>query len=236
MIIAGLQKQSLIEYPGKISAVIFLAGCNFRCQFCYVPHLVLPEQIKKIKKISEKKIFSFLKERKKFLDAVAISGGEPTINKELPFFIKEIKKMGYFVELETNGTNSKMLNELIKKKFVDFVAMDIKHSLDFKKYKEIVGGVLTKKLFAEILKSIKILLSNNIDYEFRTTLIKEFHEKEDILKICQKIKNAKIYWLQNYQKMKTVSGKIFTPYDEKEIEEIVAEGQKFTNLKFRKYL
>lgn len=236
MIIAGLQKQSLIEYPGRISAVIFLAGCNLRCQFCYVPHLVLPEKIKEIKSIPEKEIFSFLRERKKFLEAVAITGGEPTINEELPIFIKKIKKLGYLVELETNGTNPEMLKNLIGKKLIDYVAMDIKHDLIFEKYNEIVGGVLTKKLFTNILKSIKILISSKVDYEFRTTIMKEFHKKEDILGICKKIRGAKVYYLQNYQKNDTISKKTFTPFNEKEIEEIIKEGQKFVNIKFRKYL
>ncbi len=236
MIIAHLQKQSLIEYPGRISAIVFLAGCNLRCQFCYVPDLVLPEKIKKLKPLSQEQIFSFLKERKNFLEAVAISGGEPTLNKELPDFIKKIKSLGYLVELETNGTNPTMLKNLIDKKLVDYVAMDIKHNLIFEKYNQIVGNVLTKEMFDNILKSIKILLAGKVDYEFRTTLVKEFHKKEDILEICKKIKGAKIYFLQNYQKNNTVSGKTFTPFEEKEILEIENEGKKFVNVKFRKYL
>lgn len=235
MKIAGLQKQSLIEYPGKICAVIFLAGCNLRCQFCYVPHLVLPKEIKKIKKIPEKKVLDFLKERKNFLEAIAISGGEPTINKELPNFIKKIKKLGYLIELETNGTCPKMLKNLIGKNLVDYVAMDIKHDLVFEKYNEIVGKVLTKKMFENIKESIKILLSSKIDYEFRTTIMKEFHKKEDILEICQKIQGAKVYFLQNFSPQKTLSSKKFTPFEEKEIEEILKEGKKFLNIKFRKY-
>jgi len=235
MIIAGLQKQSLIEYPGRISAVLFLAGCNLRCQFCYVPHLVLPEKIKKVKPLSQKDIFSFLKERKKFLNGVAITGGEPTINKELPNLIKKIKSLSYLLELETNGTDPKMLKELTEKKLIDYVAMDIKHDLDFKKYNEIVGKVLTKKLFENIKKSIRFLLEGKVDYEFRTTIIKEFHKKEDILEICKKVKGAKIYFLQNYQKNETISKRTFTPFSEKEISEIIKEGQKFVNIKFRSY-
>jgi len=236
MIIAGLQKQSLIEYPGRISAVIFLAGCNLRCQFCYVPHLVFPERIKKIKPIPQNEVFSFLEDRKSFLEAVAISGGEPTINKELPNFVKKIKSLGYLIELETNGTNPEMLKKLIDKKLVDYFAMDIKQDLDFKKYNEIIGGVLTKKDFENIKKSIKILLEGKIDYEFRTTIVKEFHKKEDILGICKKIKGTKIYFLQNYQENETISKKTFTPFSEKEILEIIKEGQKIANIKFRSYL
>jgi pyruvate formate lyase activating enzyme len=237
MKILGLQKQSLIEYPGRISAVVFLGGCNLRCQFCYVPHLVLPEEIEKQKEISQREFFSFLKERKNFLEAVSISGGEPTINKDLPNFIRKIKELGYLVELETNGTNPKMVKYLINKKLVDYVGMDIKQRLDnFERYKEITGWVLTKEMFENIKKSVKILISSKVDYEFRTTIMKEFHKKDDILEICREIQGAKVYYLQNYQKNHTISGKTFTPFDEKEIEEIVKEGQKFVNIKYRKYL
>lgn len=236
MLIAFLQKQSLIEYPGKISAVIFLARCNLRCVFCYVPHLVLPQKINKIKPISQKEIFSFLKERRNFLEAVAITGGEPTLNKELPDFLKKIKKLGYFVELETNGTNSQMLEILISKRLIDYVAMDIKHALEYKKYREITGGVLTKKAFKEILSSIQLLLKEKIEYEFRTTLLKEFHQKEDILDICQKIKGARRYLLQNFSKNETISKRTFTPFPQEEIEEIIREGKEFVNIQFRQYL
>jgi len=236
MKILGLQKQSLIEYPGKISAVLFLAGCNLRCQFCYVPHLVLPKLIQNQKGISQVKIFSFLKERRNFLEAVAITGGEPTLNKQLPDFIKKIKKLGYLVELETNGTNPSMLKFLIEKKLVDYVAMDIKHDLNFKKYNLICGNVLTKEMFENIKKSIKILLSGKVDYELRTTIMKEFHKKEDILNICQKISKAKIYYLQHYQKNSTVSGKTFTPFGKREIQETIKEAKNFCQIQYRKYL
>ena len=236
MKIVYIQKQSLIEYPGKISAVIFIAGCNLRCQFCYTPDLVLPERIKKIKPIPEEEVFSFLKERKGFLEAVSISGGEPTLNPQFPKFIEKIKNLKYLVELETNGTNPKMLKELIDKRLVDYVAMDIKHQLVFEKYNEICGKVLTKKGFESIKESIGILLEGKVDYEFRTTIMKEFHTKEDILEICKAIRKAKVYFLQNYQKNSTISGKVFTPFKEEEILEIVKEGQKFANIKFRKYL
>ena len=238
MKIAFLQKQSLIEYPEKISAIIFTAGCNLRCQFCYVPHLVLPERIKEIKPIPKEEVFSFLKERKGFLEAVAISGGEPTIYPELPEFIKKIKKLGYLIELETNGTNFELLKKLVNEGLIDYVATDIKHDFEFEKWYEITGRVLTRELFENIKKSINFLLKGKIDYELRTTLIKEFHKKEDIIEICKKIKKAKVYYLQNYEKTEsgTVSGKEFTPFSEKEILEIVEEGKKYTNIKPRPYL
>jgi len=238
MKILGLQKQSLIEYPGKISAVIFLGGCNFRCHFCHVPTLVLPELIETQNEISQEEILSFLEKRKTFLEAVSITGGEPTLNKDLPDFIKKIKSLGFLVQLETNGTNPEMLRKLIEEKLIDYAAMDIKHRLDsFEKYNEITGFKLTKELFENIKESIKILLSNKIDYQFRTTLIKEFHQKEDILEICKEIQGAKIYYLQNYQKEnKTISGNIFTPFKEEEIEEIIKDCKNLVNIRYRKYL
>lgn len=237
MKIAAFQGQSLIEYPGKISAVIFTSGCNFRCIFCYVPDLVFPERIKKNKEIPEDEIFSLLGERKKFLEAVAITGGEPTIHQDLPDFIKKIKEMDYLVELETNGTNPRMLKHLIETGLVDYVAMDIKHDLDFDKYNAITGNVLTKELFENVKKSIQILLEGKIDGEFRTTLMKEFHKKEDIVGICKKIKKAKIYYLQNFEeKTPTLSGQKFTPFSKEEILEIVKAGKKYTNIKPRPYL
>lgn len=238
MKIVSIQKQSLIEYPGKISAVIFIAGCNLRCQFCYVPDLVLPERVEKIQGIPEKKVFSFLKERKNFLEAVAISGGEPTIHKEFPDFIKKIKEMGYLVELETNGTNFEMLKKMIDEKLIDYVATDIKHDFIFEKWYKITGRVLTEKMFENIKKSINFLLKGKVDYEFRTTLMKEFHKKENIIEIYKKIKNAKIYYLQNFEKTEggTVSGKDFTPFSKGEILEIVKEGIEYVNIKPRPYL
>lgn len=236
MKLAYLQKQSLIEFPGKISAVIFIGGCNLRCPFCYLPDLVLPKRIKKIKGIPQKEILAFLKERRKFLEGVAITGGEPTIYEELPAFISKIKKLNYSIEIETNGTNFKMIKFLTEKKLVDYLALDIKHDLNFSKYREVSGGFLTKEMFENIKESINFLLEGKINYELRTTLVKEFHRKEDILKICRKIKGAKIYWLQNYEKNETISGKNFSPFEKKEILEILKEGKKYVNLKARPYL
>jgi pyruvate formate lyase activating enzyme len=189
MKILGFQKQSLIEYPGKISAAVFLGGCNLLCPFCHVSHLVLPEEIEKQKEISQREIFPFLKERRNFLEAVAITGGEPTINKDLLDFIKKIKELGYLVELETNGTNPEMLKYLIDEKLVDYGAIDIKHRLDdFKKYKEITRGILTNEMFKNIKKSVRILISGKVDYELRTTIMKEFHKKKTFWKFAKKFK------------------------------------------------
>ena len=143
MRIGGFQKLSLLDYPGKLSAIIFTLGCNFRCPFCYVPQLVLPEMMKKIKEIPVEYILSYLKKRRRFLDAVVVSGGEATIHSDLPDFLEEIKSMGYLVALETNGSNSRMLRQLVSDSLVDYIEMDLKAPLKFEKYNRAVGGVLT---------------------------------------------------------------------------------------------
>ncbi|MEM5854745.1 MAG: anaerobic ribonucleoside-triphosphate reductase activating protein [Candidatus Aenigmatarchaeota archaeon] len=233
MLIAGFQKTSLIDYPGKISSIIFLAGCNFRCQFCYVPQLVLPEEIKKIKGMGENRILSYLNENKKFIDAVVFTGGEPTLNEDLPILIQKIKSMGFSIGLETNGSNPKMLSDLIEEKLVDYVAMDVKTRLEFSSYKKIVQK-LNRETFEKVKKSIDILISSGIDYEFRTTLVKELHSVEDVIEICKSLKGAKVYYLQNFKKFNDIiSKKIFSPFEEKRIEEMVDRGKEFVNIKFR---
>ena len=138
MIIGGLQKLTLIDYPGKIAATVFFIGCDFRCPFCYSPELVLPEKIKKQPRISEKEFFEFLKEKKGLLEGIVLCGGEPTINSDLPKFIKKIKKNGYAVKLDTNGSFPEMLRYLIDKKLIDYVALDIKAPRE--KYEKVTGG------------------------------------------------------------------------------------------------
>src|SRR3989344_4958290 len=152
MLIGGLQKLTLIDFPGKVACTVFLSGCNFRCPFCYSPELVLPGQIKNRPGISEKEFFDFLKERKNLLEGIVICGGEPTSDKKLPVFLKKIKKMGFFVKLDTNGSNPEMLKKLIDKKLIDYVAMDIKGPKG--KYSQIAG---TKIDIEKIQKSINIL-------------------------------------------------------------------------------
>ncbi len=234
MRIGGFQKLSLLDYPGKLSAIIFTLGCNFRCPFCYVPHLVLPEMMKKIKEIPVEYVLAYLKKRRRFLDAVVVSGGEATIHSDLPDFLKQIKSMGYLVALETNGSNSKMLRQLISDGLVDYVEMDLKAPLKFNKYNRAVGGVLTEETFKNIRESMEMLLASSIDYEFRTTLVKELHTKEDILEICRSIEGARRYYLQNFRRTGLyVGGKELTPFKEKEIKEILEAGRRFVNITYR---
>ncbi len=198
MIIGGLQRLTLIDYPGRLAATVFLVGCNLKCPWCYSSELVLPERIKKQPKITEKELFSFLKERQDLLEGIVICGGEPTINKELPSFIKKIKKLGYLVKLDTNGSNPRMLEKVID--LVDYVAMDIK--LPREKYFKVLGIKPEK-----INKSIEILKKNKVDYEFRTTVVPGVLDKKDILEIAKWISGAEKYYLQNFRPEKTLDPK-----------------------------
>ena len=224
--IGGLQKTTLIDYPGRVAATVFLSGCNFRCPWCYSPELVLPEKIKKQPKISEEGFFKFLKERKGLLDGVVICGGEPTINKDLPDFIKKIKKLGYLIKLDTNGSNPRMLKNLIDKKLIDYVAMDIKALLEAKNAKrkaqnyDVATGVRVN--LENIKKSIEIIKKSGIDYEFRMTVVPTIHIKEDILKIAKEISPAKKFFLQNFRPEKTINKKFerIKPYPQEYLLEI----------------
>ena len=235
MRIGGFQKLSLLDYPGKLSAIVFTIGCNFRCPFCYVPHLVLPEIIEKSREIPVNYVFSYLEKRRNLIDAVVITGGEPTIHNDLPVFIRKLKSMGFLIALETNGSNFGMLRQLIDDKLIDYVEIDIKAPLTFEKYNRAVGYVLTPKIFENVKSSVNLLLKSSIDYEFRTTLVKELHTKEDILEICKSIRGARRYYLQNLKRTGFfVGGKELTSFNEEEIMEILNEGRKIVNVIYRK--
>jgi len=231
MKIGGFQKLSLIDYPGKVSCIVFTIGCNFRCPYCYVPQLVLPEKTKKLKEVPIDKIFSFLQKNKGLNEAVVITGGEPTLQQDLPEFIKKVKAMGYSIALETNGTNFEMLEKLTEEKLVDYVELDIKNKLDFETYNLTVGGVLTEEMFENVKKSIKFLLKGKVAYEFRTTVVKEFHTMQDIIEIAKAIRGAEIYYLQNFKtNVEVVGGRKFTPMDEEVLRRIVKRISKFVRV------
>ncbi len=215
--IGGFQKVTLIDYPGRVAATVFLCGCNFRCPFCYSSELVLPERIKNQPKISEKEVFVFLKERKGLLEGVVICGGEPTIYKDLPKFIKKLKKLGFLVKLDTNGSNPEMLKKLIDEKLIDYVAMDIKAPKE--KYSKIIGAKIDVK---KIQKSIDILIKGKIDYEFRSTIVPLIHTKEDVIEMAKWIRGAKRYYLQEFRAEKTIDPKFekIKPYSQEYLLEI----------------
>lgn len=195
MNIAGVQKVTLLDYPGKVACEIFTQGCNFECPFCQNSSLI---PITNTGEFSEEEIFEYLNLRKNILDGVVITGGEPTVQKDLKGFIKKIKDLGLLVKLDTNGGNPKVLQELIDEDLVDYVAMDIKNI--FNKYNITAG----KKINLDnIKKSIEILKASKIDYEFRTTIIKEMHSLDDIISICKLVGDAK-YYLQNFEDSENV--------------------------------
>jgi pyruvate formate lyase activating enzyme len=204
MKIGGFVKQSLIDYPGKIAAVVFTRGCNFRCGYCHNPDLVVPELFKQHQLISVNEVLMFLKERKSWLDGVVVSGGEPTIHKDLPAFLKTLKDMGFSVKLDTNGSNPSMLDHIIDKKLVDYVAMDIKSSLNATEYAQVIGLKIADTLFKKVIASIGILRNSNIEVEFRTTKLPGIHEPPVFENIYQYIGKDARYSINEYRKGRTI--------------------------------
>ncbi|MGA2525928.1 MAG: anaerobic ribonucleoside-triphosphate reductase activating protein [Smithellaceae bacterium] len=215
MKIGGLQKVSLIDYPEAICAVVFLQGCNFKCPYCHNPQLVEPKLFDLC--LEEKKVLAFLALRVGKLDAVTITGGEPTIQKDLMRFIKLVKKMGFAAKLDSNGTQPKVIKELIDAKLLDFIAMDIKAPLE--KYKSIVKVPVDTQ---SIQESVKLILKSKIPHEFRTTVVKSQLTEKDILKIVKLISGAKRYVLQKFVPTKTLDKKFLKEktYPDNELENI----------------
>lgn len=193
MNIQGLQKLTLLDYPEKVACTIFTAGCNFRCPFCHNASLVT--HIDPEKNIPVERILDFLKKRWRVLDGVCISGGEPLLQPGLEDFIRKVKEIGYGVKLDTNGSNSELLRRLTEQRLVDYVAMDIKNAPD--KYGITIG--IADYNMDEILRSVDFLMSGTIPYEFRTTVVREFHKRKDFSAIGRWIKGAERYYLQGFQ-------------------------------------
>ncbi len=236
MIIGGLEKLSLLDYPDHLAAIIFTQGCNFRCHFCYNPMLVLPRKGEDVKNKEEKgfstlsteDLFLFLRERFGRLEGVVITGGEPTLHPDLPSFIKQIKDIGYLVKLDTNGTNPEMIKELIKEKLIDYIAMDLKAPLD--KYKETTGVEVDCD---NIEKSVKIIISSGLPYEFRTTVVPGLLVKDDFRKMGEIIKGASKWYLQNFKsdtELVDANFKAQKGYTAKEMTEFASIGKEYVNL------
>lgn len=196
MKIAGLQKLTLLDFPERMACTVFTHGCNFRCPFCHNAPLVTQ---KLTDEISEDEFFSFLSSRKGILDGVCITGGEPTLQKDLPEFIGKIKAMGFLVKLDTNGYNPDMLRYLIENKLIDYVAMDIKNSKE--KYSVTCGIDID---IARVCESVEILKDSDIAFEFRTTVVKQFHEEDDFLSISKWLKGESKYFLQQFRENENV--------------------------------
>lgn len=227
MKIKGLQKLTLLDYPEKMACTVFLAGCNFRCPFCHNASLVTNIDGDYI---SEEEFFSFLNKRKGILNGVCITGGEPTLYPDLEDFIRRIKEMGYLVKLDTNGYNPDILIDLVNKGLIDYVAMDIKNS----KEKYAVTAGLPSLDITRIEKSVQFLLSGAIPYEFRTTVVKELHNEEDMKSISHWIANADRYFLQSFQDSGDLIENGYSGYDKDYMQyllNITKEGLTKANLR-----
>lgn len=228
MLIGGLQKTTLIDYPGKVACTVFLVGCNFRCPFCHNKDLVTLDLFKKsgIKRIKEKDFFDFLKKRKKILDGVCITGGEPCINQDLPQFCQKIKKLSLKVKVDTNGSNPEILEKLIKARLVDFVAMDVKTA--FSEYEKAVN---VKAQMSNVKRSIKLILESGLPYEFRTTVVPGIHDKKVMVRLAKQLKelSSKLNWvLQQFRPQNCLDPEFLKvrPYSEQEREAILKVVQR----------
>ena len=193
MEIFGLEKLSLVDYDGFVSATVFTGTCNFKCGFCHNSPLVLGAH--ELEQIPEEDVLSYLEKRKGILEGVCVTGGEPTLQKDLPAFLEKLKKIGYSVKLDTNGTNPDLVKTLNENGLCDYFAMDIKN--DRENYASIIG--FDKYDTKKVEKTVEYFLSGKADYELRTTLIKEYHKKDNIVKIGEWIKGAKKYFLQKFK-------------------------------------
>jgi pyruvate formate lyase activating enzyme len=217
MKIGGFQKTSLLDYPDYISAIIWTVGCNFRCPFCYNKNLVFGD----VETYPQEEIFSFLEKRKGKLDGLVITGGEPLLQDDIVDFTGKVKKLGYLIKIDTNGTYPEKLKELIDKKLVDYIAMDVKAQK--KKYDQLTG-VKTKLI--DIEKSIAIIKNSAPDYEFRTTFIPGLLKKEDIIEIAKWLEGSKRFYLQQFKNdIPLVSSEYqnIAPYTKKELMETLNE-------------
>jgi len=202
MKICGIQKLTLLDYPGKVAATVFTCGCNFRCPFCQNAGLVLPEFY--APQMDTMEIMDYLSNRKRVLDGVCITGGEPCLQKDIKTFIGAIKDLGLLVKLDTNGSFPEKLKELIDEKLIDYVAMDIKAGKE--EYPKLIG--VNKIPFENIEKSIEILQTGNIPFEFRTTVVKGLHTTDSMTQIGKLIEGAPLYFIQNYDESSEIIARI----------------------------
>lgn len=217
MRITGIQKLTLLDYPGAVACTIFTGGCNFRCPFCHNALLVDPERVREEGELPMEDVMEFLKKRRGVLDGVAITGGEPLLHSDMPEFLRQIKALGYRIKLDTNGSNPELLRQILEEKLVDRVAMDIKNSPGL--YAETIGRDDID--ISAIEKSKDMLLNGDTEYEFRTTVVKGLHTKESLEKAAEWIKGAKEYYLQQFKDSgDLVKGEGLSAFDGPEMHEL----------------
>lgn len=214
MLLKGLQKLTLLDYPGKMACTVFAGGCNFRCPFCHNASLVVGERVKERASLPEEEFFSFLNKRRGILEGVCVSGGEPTIQPDILPFLYNIKELGYLVKLDTNGYRPDILKKAVCEGLVDYVAMDIKSS------KEGYGRAVGIRNFdiSPICESVDFLMGGNLDFEFRTTLVRELHGEAEILGIGEWIAGAPKYFLQTFKDSGDLISSEFSGYDQNSTE------------------
>lgn len=199
MYFASLQPCTLQDYPGHVAAMVYTMGCNFRCGYCHNPELVVPHgAVTKEEMLSQEVLLGFLAARRGLLDGVVICGGEPTIHRQLPEFIKKVKNMGFLVKLDTNGSNPDMLHELLTKQVLDYVAMDIKAPLDAYDF------CTPQYMESRLRRSIALLKTSGISYEFRSTVLPKIHTAESIKRMGEAIAGAEIWYLQRFSPTHTL--------------------------------
>ena len=221
MNISGIQKLTLLDFPGKLACTVFTSGCNFRCPFCHNASLVLPGMSDHI---DEQEVFSFLKKREGILEGVCITGGEPCLQPDLEAFIRKVRELGFAIKLDTNGSFPEKLSSLLEKGLLDYVAMDIKTSKE--RYSE-VCGVQNEKLLENVQKSVEILKSSSVPHEFRTTTARELQTKEDFEKIGRWLSGEKRYFIQQYEASGELVGDEMTPYEKEELTEFAKVMKNF---------
>jgi pyruvate formate lyase activating enzyme len=190
--IKGIEKLSVIDYPGKMCSIVFLAGCNFRCPYCQNPDLI--KRPGKLPDIPEEEVVDFLKERRKWLDGICITGGEPCLHNGLPEFIKKVREEGFLVKLDTNGSNPEMIEGLVREGLLDYIAMDIKAPLE--SYGDVARVEIDKE---KIQKSVEIIMNSGVEYEFRITVVPRLLREGDMDKIGEWLKGAKRFFIQKFR-------------------------------------
>lgn len=216
MIFNGLEKLSLVDYDGKVAATVFTGNCNFRCGFCHNGPLVT--EADSLIEIPESEILDYLIKRKGILEGLCISGGEPTLKKDLPSFCEKVKKLGYSVKLDTNGTNPDMVKALFENGLCDYFAMDIKN--DKAGYSDIIG--IKNYDLSKVERTVDYFIGGDCDYEFRTTLISEFHKKNNIENMALWLKGAKKFFFQKYKDSDNCIEHGFTEVPQKTAEEYLS--------------
>ena len=223
MKISGFQKMTLLDFPGKVACTIFTFGCNLRCPFCHNASLVLGGATEEH---TEEEILSYLKKRKGLLDGVCITGGEPLLQPDITEFIKKVKALGYAVKLDTNGCYPEKLKELVLGGLVDYVAMDVKNCLS--EYAKTVG--IKNFDTAPVKESIAFLISSGIDFEFRTTVVKELHTVDNIVVLAKEVKGAPRYFLQSFVDSGDLIGENLSGYEREILEEMKKAAEETLNI------